>query len=32
MFKLSKVVKTKNEMKRRMKDNEKTPKFTWKTS
>ena len=32
MFKLSKIIKTENEMKRRMKDNEITPKFMWKTS
>ena len=32
MSKLSKIVKTENEMKRRMRDNETTPKFTWKTS
>ena len=32
MSKLSKIAKTKNEIKRRMRDNETTPIFTWKTS
>ena len=31
MSKLSKIAKIENEMKRIMRDNEITPKFTWKT-